>query len=1387
MSSSPPPSTSETDPPIAQQAEAGAAPGVRTHASSGAQPSPVSEGGKPARGRRRAPGPLRWLGWSGVAAIVLVGVSWLAIRDFVWPNLDRWRPAIERRLADSIGRPVRLGELSTGLDGLRPRLIARDVAIDDGQGRSAFAATEIRAVLSLRSLLTGRPALALLEIDAPSLRIERLGEGRLRIAGVDLDLDTPSGGDALARLFAHRRVVLRHATVDWEDHVVGESATLRDVDISLGSVGRRHRASLRAAEVLDVGGGIDAAIEFYRPPFTSIHEWRSWHGEAYVSAQRVELAALARRWKDWREYRIGPSSVTPAAGPAGAPPVAIGAGRASVRAWSRFDGGHPIDTLVKFAADGVEVDVEGRRMPLRAVSAEAQADRQADGTTAIAFRKLRIDDDRGLLLSALDDDSRLVLGSGGRLVAARLSLGRFDTASLSELAGRLPLSDAWRSRLAPMRVAGVVNRLAFDWTADPIDGRGTGDPESRLAVDLAFEQLSFQRIEAPPRPGELKLPGVSNVSGTARLTERGGTADLNGESVVLRFPGLFAEPDVALDRLDARANWTIGPAPAPGAAPAVDVTIEAFRFANADASGDVSGRYRSGGKGAGIVDLRGRLDRADAARTARYLPLEIPEKVRRWVRNAVLEGRSGDAQFVLKGDLEDFPYRDPASGEFRVDAALADATLAYAPGWPAIERIQGRLRFERAGMEIDVATGRVGDVVLARTRASIAEFREPLLLIEGSGQGPAQDMVRFVNESPLLTRIDDFTRDLTIRGDAQLQLAFQMPLEDVDATRVRGSVRLAGNELALDRTLPRLDGVAGQLEFTEDGLALRSFTATLLGGPVSVDGDTPEPGRFVLRAQGTIPADGIVGLVDNVLTRQLAGSTAYRAQVDVTGRAATLVVTSDLEGLSSTLPAPFAKSAGEKWPLHVESRPAAPAAPGERPARDTLAVSLRDDVRLVFERERDPGSQQLTVRRGAFALADAPTVPDAGFAVLLRAPDVDLDAWNALLGREVLAATMDGSAGGFSLMPDTVSLVAGTVGVGGKSLHDVVLGASRAGSLWRANVRAREIDGYFSWRQAGPGQLQGALVARFARLEIPPNRIGEIETLLDTTTEALPALDVAAEELILNDRPLGALELKAVNTGAADAPVWQLQQLRIRNAAATLDASGSWQTRPGVLKRATALDFDLQILDAGKLLGRFGMPDTLRGGAGRLDGQIRWVGSPLRLDYRSLDGELAIELGKGQFLKSDPGIAKLIGVLNLQSLRRRLAFDFRDVFAEGFAFDGIGGHARIDDGIARTEDFEMRGVAAQVRIRGEADIAAETQSLLVAVRPELNAGLASLAYAAIANPAMGLGALVAQMALRQPLQQLFAYEYDVTGSWSDPAVGQRSRPTVVPSPSPDVP
>ncbi|MCD8515542.1 MAG: TIGR02099 family protein, partial [Burkholderiaceae bacterium] len=200
----------------------------------------------------------------------------------------------------------------------------------------------------------------------------------------------------------------------------------------------------------------------------------------------------------------------------------------------------------------------------------------------------------------------------------------------------------------------------------------------------------------------------------------------------------------------------------------------------------------------------------------------------------------------------------------------------------------------------------------------------------------------------------------------------------------------------------------------------------------------------------------------------------------------------------------------------------------------------------------------------------------------------------------------------------------------------------------------------------------------------------------------------------------------------------------------------------------------LDIEDSGQLLERFDMPGVVRGGRGRIEGHIGWSGSPLSFHPPSLNGALSIDVERGQFLKAEPGIAKLLGVLSLQSLPRRLALDFRDVFSEGFAFDFMRGHASIRDGIASTNNLQMKGVSAAVLIEGQADIVHETQDITAVVIPELNAGTASL-VATMISPVTGLGTFLAQFLLRQPLQEAATRQFHITGSWAEPQVERISR------------
>jgi uncharacterized protein YhdP len=180
------------------------------------------------------------------------------------------------------------------------------------------------------------------------------------------------------------------------------------------------------------------------------------------------------------------------------------------------------------------------------------------------------------------------------------------------------------------------------------------------------------------------------------------------------------------------------------------------------------------------------------------------------------------------------------------------------------------------------------------------------------------------------------------------------------------------------------------------------------------------------------------------------------------------------------------------------------------------------------------------------------------------------------------------------------------------------------------------------------------------------------------------------------------------------------------------------------------------------------------GGKAEMDGALRWNGELTSLDYASLAGDLRMKVEDGEFLEIDPGLGKLISLMNLQQLPRRIQLDFRDVFSKGFRFDRIEANARVDAGVMDIAEFRMRGPAAEVVSSGKVDLAAETQDLKVRVVPSLGGSAATAV--AIVNPVAGVAAAVAQQILKNPLGQMFAAEFNVSGGWAEPKVARLFTP-----------
>ena len=133
----------------------------------------------------------------------------------------------------------------------------------------------------------------------------------------------------------------------------------------------------------------------------------------------------------------------------------------------------------------------------------------------------------------------------------------------------------------------------------------------------------------------------------------------------------------------------------------------------------------------------------------------------------------------------------------------------------------------------------------------------------------------------------------------------------------------------------------------------------------------------------------------------------------------------------------------------------------------------------------------------------------------------------------------------------------------GRTLHNVVVGGSRDGLVWRANVDADELNGYVEYRQpAGPGG--GRLHARLARLSIAASAATEVESLLDEQPDNLPALDIVVDDFELRGKKLGRLEIDAVNRGAGAVAreggvrEWRLNKLNLSMPEAVFSATGNW-------------------------------------------------------------------------------------------------------------------------------------------------------------------------------------------------------------------------------------
>ncbi len=1330
-----------------------------------------------------------------IVAYFLFGTLVLVLRYLVLPNIDGYKPDIEQMASRVLGNPVTIAHIDASWQGLRPRLSLDRVVLHDATGKEALTLPHVAATLSWWTLMAGKLHLSQLEIDRPDLDISRDTDGRLYVAGIRID-NSEGNGLGPDWVLDQQEIVIRDGRLHWNDRKRGApELALAHVNLVLRNDWLDHRFALTATPPAAFAAPLDVRAVFRHSRFGGrVSDPMRWKGTLYADLRDTDLAV----WKAYVDY-----------------PIEVRQGKGSVRAWLNFNHAKVAD----FSADLQLSNVAARLRPdlpmlnLAAVSGRISLNEQfnpllEDGVPtfgangyAIALTDFSLRTEDGLYLPRTTISESFVPARNGHpektVVKARL----LDLQTVANFAERLPLPEEQRKLLVNFAPRGMVSDFSAEW-------RGALPHPEAYSVKGAFSGLSISAREPRParaktavsaaQPAQPGIPGFRNLTGSIDASERGGSLKLASSQLTLQLPGYLADPVVPVERLTMQADWSFQPNQR------LQLDLRKLDFELEGAAGSFSGTHlmplrRAPHQSPGTIDISGSLSRLDVAKVGRYLPLQIPAALRRWLSGALLGGSASDVSIRLKGDLAQFPFHK-GKGEFKVSGRVKDGVLDYGADqpasdgkWPLIDHIDASIAFERARMEINAASARTSGVVLSQVKAVIPDLavHDMMLDVNGEAAGTLQDFVRFTNSSPVAGWIDHFTAQTRASGNAGLALKLRLPLEHMRDARVQGSLKFADNNVVLRNALPPLLGAGGRLDFQENGFSLAGVRAAFLGGPVAVTGGSQRDGSILVKVDGNLTADGIRKAYPGVLggasaTRVIAGGTRYNASISIAGGHPKIIVESSLSGLKLDFPAPLGKAAADPLPLRFELSDLPSSSPGVE--RDQIRVSLGPAISALYERRKSAGSDDWQVLRGGIGVNVPAPEPDSGLIANVNMKSLDLDAWNRAIAALIPPTDAAGEQqrpADFAISqyvePEVLAARAAELIVLGKKLDNVVVGASHQQRTWQANIDSRQASGYVTWNESRSGKGLGKVTARLASLVIPKSAASDVTDLLEgkNSTTQMPALDIVAEDFQLFGKKFGRLDLIAHNAHGFSGREWRISKLSIVNPDAELHGTGKWISRDG--GNLSSLTYTLDIADAGRLLDRFGFANVLRGGKGRMQGEISWNGLPFSIDIPSLSGQFSLNIASGQFLKVDPSAAKLLGVLSLQSLPRRLVLDFRDVFSEGFAFDNVSATATIAQGVAKTDNFKMRGVAATALIDGSADIAKEEQDLHVVVIPEINVGAASVVYGLAVNPVIGVGTFLAQLFLRDPLMKAFTFEYRVTGPWKDPVVKRLPRPVAAPA------
>ncbi len=1370
--------------------------------------------------------------YKGTVATLATAIIALAILSvvarLVLPHADALRERLVDRLDEALGVQIEVGALSIRLRGLTPELRFTDARLRAPATSGESPHQPLLAVRALgielhpwASLRARRPRIGAINLVGADIQVQRDADGGLRILG----LEAMQGDDieALGFFLREGRFRLLDSRLRWLDPSTGTATQTLFVEVAeLLNQGARHDLRLRARSGEAPGGGFRlSALHVLATLEGPAQHPERWSGRLYLKADGTALGSLAEpflpaplslgsdglRIESWNRLERGELSESRTAfGLTGlelrnaAASVALGelSGRAR---WQRHAPGWRLDLHdLRLPGSGTAAPTLARLRYRRAPAPPDATEFTADSTASL-FAAVG-----ALPLGPLAEASALIAAEPPEPLGA-LAQGRLHGLARN-LAVHLRLipaagSDPAFPTIADWRLKGGIDGLALDAGAS---ADASASPSAETRADTG-------------------LPAFSGLNLDIDLGPAGGRARVDSRNLRLDLRPLFAHAH-RFTLIDGDLAWRRQPSGA------IDLWTQALRAETAHLKTLTRVSLHVPASGADpVIDLHTHLRDGDIDALPQWLPVGVmDEQLEDWLLEAIVAAHLDSGDLLLRGPLDRFPF-DEHEGRFLLVLRLLDGVLDYGiadqpppvtaqapaqaqtPGlrsgeqraplrWPPLREIAASLRFENRSLEIDIPSAEILNTQLHAGYLSLSDLWNPTdLEIDAYGEGPLADGRHLLATSPLARQLGGLANAVEVSGRGDIALHLGVPLSNGRPFRYRGELiweplsetsaeasDATSEEAHDERTLAikgtdlRFGDLEGRLHFDEQGLAADAIRARLGQQALDVEietlgngdgnGDDDSQGALTnIGLSARTAVDRLAQVLPSALWPLASGTLDWHLDLRLDHRAVSqrhppiaFELRSDLRQLGLSPPAPIGKPVGEQRRFRLSGR-----------YQDQWPLRLRvelGDIGALIELDRAPDAA-IIARRLAIDLNAQPTTLPPADAIEIRGAlqALDLDPWLDWAANTDLDA-LQGRANEDRLQLLPVRLAIDALRVGALRLNalDAELQPLQAGG-WDIRFEAEQ-SGHGEIRLPGNARDE-PLWIRLEQLDLAPlieaqaaegRERGSAQANARADPRKLGRFDLEIEALRVGEDRLGRLRIlgEPLPNGLG------FDTLSLSGPHVEASGRGDWIIDATDYVK-TSITVAAESAALGELLRESGFYSALSGAPGELLLALSWPGGPGELSLKRARGSLEIEIGSGRMLDMEPGVGRMLGILNTTALRRRLSLDFSDLFEDGFSFDRIRGEIAIGSGEARIRHFSILAPPADIKITGRTDLVTGVLDQAVEVTPEIGVGLA-LASTFAGGPLVGAAVLLADKVTDGAVERLGRYAYRVTGPWRDPVI-----------------